>query len=177
MLCQECQKRPANVHFTQITNQETKTSHLCEQCAREKGGFAFQVQTPFSIHSLLPGLLETEAPPAGPDEPACKVQCEQCGLTYAQFGKIGRFGCDRCYSAFDGRLRSLFRRVHGTAKHAGKVPARAGVLFKIQRGISELRRELQFHVDREEFEQAALVRDRIRRLERELAEGGQDNGP
>jgi protein arginine kinase activator len=177
MLCQECRERPANVHLTQIINQEKTTRHLCEQCAQEKGGFAFQVQTPFSIHSLLPGLLETEGLPAGPAEVACKVQCEQCGLTYAQFGKIGRFGCDGCYSAFNGRLRSLFRRVHGAAKHAGKVPARAGVRLKIQRGIGELRRQLQLHVDREEFEQAAAMRDRIRQLERELTGGGPDSGP
>lgn len=177
MLCQECQKRPANVHLTHIINQEMKTSHLCEQCAREKGGFTFEAPTPFSIHNLLPGLLETEAPPDGQALPACKVQCEQCGLTYAQFGKIGRFGCDRCYGAFNSRLRSLFRRVHGAAEHAGKVPARAGIQFRIQRGIGELRRQLQLHVDREEFEQAAVLRDRIRRLERELAGGGRDDGP
>ncbi|MBT9171689.1 MAG: Protein-arginine kinase activator protein [Syntrophomonadaceae bacterium] len=177
MLCQECQKRPANVHLTQIINQEKKTRHLCEQCAREKSGFTFQAQKPFSIHSLLPGLLETEAIPAGTAETACKVQCEQCGLTYAQFVKIGRFGCGSCYNTFNSRLCSLFRRVHGASLHAGKVPARAGILFKIKRGIGEQRRQLQIHVNREEFEQAAVVRDRIRRLEQELAGGGQDSGP
>jgi protein arginine kinase activator len=65
--------------------------------------------------------------------------------------------------------------VHGAAEHAGKVPARAGSKFKIQRGIGELRRKLQLHVAREEFEQAAVIRDRIRQLERELT-GGRDSG-
>ena len=37
MLCQECNKRPATLHFTKIVNGEKTEFHICESCAREKG--------------------------------------------------------------------------------------------------------------------------------------------
>jgi len=178
MLCQECQKRPANIHLTQMVNNQQSTRHLCEQCAQEKGALAFKVNPPFSIHNLLAGLLGMDVPPACPaGDAGVRVQCEGCGLTYAQFGQIGRFGCSRCYSAFNVRLLPLFRRVQGSAQHVGKLPTRAGGLFKMRRDIEELRQQLQNHVAREEFEQAAVVRDRLRQQERDLAGGGNDCGP
>ncbi|MBS3948779.1 MAG: UvrB/UvrC motif-containing protein [Dethiobacter sp.] len=177
MLCQECQKRPASVHLTQIVNNQQSALHLCELCAQEKGALTFKAHPPFSIHNLLAGLLGMEVPPACPAaDTAARVQCDNCGLTYAQFGQIGRFGCSSCYGAFNIRLLPLFRRVHGSAQHVGKLPSRAGGLFKMRRDIEDLRRQLQEHVTREEFEQAAVVRDRLRQQERELAGGGSDGG-
>ncbi len=173
MLCQECNKRPATVHLTKIINNEKETFHLCEQCAREKGEFDFTAPAPFSIHSLLTGLLNMELPQAG-QGPGCqvKMQCEGCGLTYAQFGQIGRFGCSSCYRAFKERLAPLLRRIHGSTQHAGKVPQRAGGSIRLRREIEVLRSRLQSCVDREEFEEAAALRDEIRQLEASLGEGG-----
>lgn len=173
MLCQDCQKRPATVHVTQIVNDEKNEQHLCEQCAREKGEFQFDAQPPFSIHNLLTGLMNMDAQPAGQviGYPT-KIQCENCGLTYAQFGQIGRFGCSRCYTTFGERLLPLMRRIHGSTQHVGKVPARAGGAIKLRRSIDDMRGQLQNLIAREEFEQAAQLRDKIRQLEAKIADGG-----
>ena len=37
MLCQECGKKPATLHFTKIVNGEKTEFHICESCASEKG--------------------------------------------------------------------------------------------------------------------------------------------
>ena len=37
MICQECNQRPAALHFTKIINGEKTEVHLCEKCAQEKG--------------------------------------------------------------------------------------------------------------------------------------------
>ena len=37
MICQECNQRPATLHFTKIINGEKTEVHLCEKCAQEKG--------------------------------------------------------------------------------------------------------------------------------------------
>jgi protein arginine kinase activator len=174
LLCQECNKKRATVHLTKVINNEKETRHLCEQCAREKGDFAFISPAPFSIHNLLAGLLNTELPQAGQSPGAqVKIQCENCGLTYAQFGQIGRFGCSRCYPAFKDRLVPLLRRLHGSAQHAGKVPRRTGGVIRLRRDIGAMRHRLQACVAKEEFEEAAALRDEIRRLEASLGtEGG-----
>lgn len=177
MLCQECRKRPATVHLTQIINDEQQAEHLCEQCAREKGEFTFEYP-PFSIQNLLTGLMNLDTQPAGQvvGYTTLKVQCDGCGLTYAQFGQIGRFGCSRCYPTFGERLLPLMRRIHGSTQYVGKVPERAGGAVKLRKSIDEMRRQLQTLVAQEEFEQAARLRDQIRQLETQADAGGGYHG-
>ncbi|WP_193364675.1 UvrB/UvrC motif-containing protein, partial [Limnohabitans sp. Rim47] len=78
----------------------------------------------------------------------------------------GRFGCSECYNEFDFRLDQLLRRIHGSARHTGKIPERKGKTILIKKKIKELRNELERAVAKEEFERAAELRDRIRELER-----------
>ncbi|AGA56470.1 MAG: hypothetical protein C6W55_00770 [Thermobacillus sp.] len=169
MLCQDCGKRPATLHFTKIVNGEKSEFHFCESCARERGEMIPGTANGFSIHSLLSGLLDFEPPGGG--QAAQPLRCETCGLTYSQFSKIGRFGCSDCYRFFDGKLDPLFKRVHGNTVHVGKVPQRTGSLIRSRREIDRLKRDLQERIAREDFESAARIRDRIRELERRLADG------
>lgn len=168
MLCQECNKKPATLHFTKIVNGEKTEFHICETCARERGELIPGTPGGFSIHNLLSGLLDfdpgTSAPKSQP------LRCEHCGLTYNQFSKMGRFGCSECYRQFSERLDPLFKRVHGNIVHTGKIPKRAGGRIQHKKEIERLKRELQQLIVREEFEQAAAIRDQIRELERK-AEG------
>ncbi|MFD0590900.1 UvrB/UvrC motif-containing protein [Paenibacillus sp. GCM10027627] len=173
MYCQECGKRPATLHFTKIVNGEKTEFHICESCARERGEGIPGTPNSFSIHSLLSGLLDFNA--IGNGSPISNatpqpIRCEECGLTYTQFSKIGRFGCSSCYKAFADRLDPLLKRVHSSTVHSGKIPKRSGNLIQCKREIDGLRRDMQTYIEQEEFESAAELRDRIRELERKLAE-------
>ncbi|WP_276358189.1 UvrB/UvrC motif-containing protein [Cohnella caldifontis] len=172
MLCQECGKRPASLHFTKIVNGEKTELHICESCARERGELVPGTPSGFSIHNLLSGLLDFEQSGAhGAARTMPAVRCETCGMTYAQFSKIGRFGCSDCYKQFADKLDPLLKRVHGNTAHVGKVPKRAGGKVKAKREIDRLKQEMQSRIEREEFESAAKLRDRIRELEREMGAG------
>jgi protein arginine kinase activator len=166
VICQECGVRPATLHFTKIVNGEKSELHICELCAREKGELIPGAGNGFSIHNLLSGLLDFE--PTDTGVKPSTLRCGTCGMTYAQFGKIGRFGCSDCYRNFASRLDPLLKRVQGGKVHVGKVPRRAGGKMRTKREIERLRRELQLSVEREDFETAAHLRDRIRELEREI---------
>ncbi|PZD96889.1 hypothetical protein DNH61_05065 [Paenibacillus sambharensis] len=171
MQCQECGKKPATLHFTKIVNGEKTEFHICEACAREKGELIPGTPGGFSIHSLLSGLLDFEpAAQSGLGPKPQTIRCEECGLTYSQFSKIGRFGCSSCYRHFSGRLDPLFKRVHGNTVHVGKIPLRSGQQIQSRREIEQLKLELQEKISHEEFESAAQIRDRIRELERRLAD-------
>jgi protein arginine kinase activator len=171
MLCQECEKRPSTLHFTKIVNGEKTEFHICEACAREKGEMIPGTPNGFSIHNLLSGLLAFD-PSAAKDlgVKTIPLRCEQCGLTYAQFSKLGRFGCSSCYTHFSERLDPLIKRVHGNTGHVGKVPKRTGGLIQYKREIELLKKELLYSIEHEEFEYAATVRDQIRELEKKLIE-------
>ncbi|CAM3090120.1 UvrB/UvrC motif-containing protein [Paenibacillus sediminis] len=172
MLCQECEKRPATLHFTKIINGVKTEFHLCETCAREKGDIIPGTAGGFSIHNLLSGLLDFDPTNKGPNsaKAAPMIRCEECGMTYAQFSKIGRFGCSSCYKYFNGKLDPLLKRVHGNTVHVGKIPKRAGGHIKVKRRIDDLKQELQYSIIQEEFEKAAQLRDQIRELEKEISE-------
>lgn len=168
MQCQECGKRPATLHFTKIVNGEKTELHICETCAREKGELIPGTPSGFSIHNLLSGLLDFDPPTPGSVAKQAVTKCDTCGMTYTQFSKIGRFGCSNCYKQFAERLDPLLKRVHGSTVHVGKVPKRAGGRLKTKREIDRLKKEMQGRIEREDFETAAQLRDRIRELEKEM---------
>ncbi|MDF2962745.1 MAG: hypothetical protein K0S39_4480 [Paenibacillus sp.] len=171
MLCQECGKKQATLHFTKILNGEKTEFHICESCAREKGELIPGTPNGFSIHNLLSGLLDFDPSHSSLTSKVQPSRCEHCGLTYSQFSKVGRFGCSSCYKHFDDKLDPLFKRVHGNTVHTGKVPKRSGGLIKHKREIESLKKELLLKIQGEEFEEAARLRDEIRQLEKKVAEG------
>ncbi|TCT21046.1 protein arginine kinase activator [Melghiribacillus thermohalophilus] len=174
MECQECHQRPATVHFTQVINGNKTEVHLCEPCAQEKGYMMDQYGGDFSIGNLLSGLFNFESSPLTSGHsttftPNSGLKCEKCGMTYDEFKRTGKFGCAHCYQTFDAQIDPILRRVHsGNTRHNGKIPERMGGNLHIQRELERYRGELQDLIQREEFEKAAKIRDKIRSLENEL---------
>lgn len=169
MLCEECRKRPATVHFTKIVNDHRTEAHLCEHCARERGEFSFSFEPTFSIYNFLGGLLDHEPPFEGATSSIeLAARCANCGLSYKDFAEVGRLGCSECYEHFSSKLEPLLRRIHGSTRHAGKAPGRAGGAKRLRGELDRLREELQRSIMREEYEKAAQLRDKIRELERKL---------
>lgn len=179
MICQECNQRPAALHFTKIVNGEKTEVHLCEKCAQEKGEmFMFNGGAGFSFNNLLAGLLNIDSSFHHQSKNAFQqeeiLQCENCGMTFSQFGKIGRFGCSHCYDTFKDQLKPVLRRLHsGNWAHNGKIPKRIGGGIHLRKRLEELKNELKDAVQKEEFEKAANIRDEIRSLEKELVENSE----
>ncbi|PLR77929.1 hypothetical protein CU633_08495 [Bacillus sp. V3-13] len=176
MICEDCNQRPATMHFTKIVNGEKTEVHLCEKCAQEKGDmFMFNSGSGFSINNLLAGLLNVE--PAFPQSTKPQydqddiVQCENCKMTFPQFAKVGRFGCANCYDTFKEQLKPILRRLHsGNWSHNGKIPKRIGGSIQLRRKLDSLKQNLQELISKEEFEKAAQVRDEIRLVEKSMNE-------
>lgn len=173
MLCPECGKRPATIHYTKIVNGEKSEFHLCEICAQNKEDYMSDFENEFSIQQLLSGLLNFDIPQSSSNHTGVHVnnephRCPHCGLTYKQFGKLGRFGCGECYHTFQGYLDPLFRKMHGHTIHRGKIPMRAKGELKIRRDLEQLKEKLTQKIAAEEFEEAAHLRDQIRALQERL---------
>lgn len=176
MICQECNERPATLHFTKINNGEKTVFHLCERCAQEKGDtFIMNAGSAFSFNHLLAGLLSME----DAFKPAQQTplyheeikQCSECSMTFKQFVEVGRFGCARCYEAFEDQIKPILRRLHSSNyTHNGKIPARIGGDIHLRKNIEQLKQQIIDLVSHEEFEKAAEIRDQIRLLEKQLAD-------
>jgi len=167
MLCDNCGKEPAKVHYKEIKDDKTIEFNLCEKCAEEKGLHLSPKKHPFSISNILAGMAEEVG--------SSSAKCQGCGLTYAEFRETGRLGCSECYGAFKEQLRPMLRRIHGSNSHAGKSPrSTEGMLEKI-REIEDLKVALRQAIEKEDFEKAAEIRDKIKELEA-LGESGPEGG-
>ncbi len=171
MLCQNCQQRPATVHLTKIVNFAKTEMHLCEVCAKAAGselGIIFG--TNFTFQNLIAGLLGDDSMEIDQQQPSVgkELSCPNCGLTFSDFKNSGLLGCGECYQYFQTGLEPLLKKVHGSIAHTGKVPRRTGGKVRIRKEIQDLRRQLQQAIQKEDYEQAASLRDEIRQLEKDL---------
>ena len=164
MVCELCKQSQATVHLTEIVNDQMTELHLCEACANQKGA---QVESHFGLADLLSGLSDYGKAPESTEEVSTKT-CPTCGMTYDDFRKVGRLGCAECYVTFRRSLGSLLKRIHGSPIHVGKSPARLLKPAKIAKTeMLDLKRKLEQAIQNEEFEQAAKLRDQIRRFEQQ----------
>ena len=161
MQCDNCKKKEATVHLTQIVDSKVLKIDLCESCAKESG---VQDTAGFSLADLLVGLgAGDEIKKEGP----C-ARCPTCGLTQADFKKTGRLGCATCWETFAAGLAPLLKAMHKGDHHVGKVPTRAAHTLVISENIRLLSAELDKAVRAEKYEEAAVLRDKIRELEAKL---------
>src|SRR3989338_6929968 len=119
MQCGICANKKATVHLTEIVDEQISELHLCEDCAREK---SVQMEQQFGLADLLAGL--TDFSKQAKDVEKVKVKCNNCGLTYDDFRKLGRLGCSECYSSFREYLGALLKKIHGSNQHLGKSPVK-----------------------------------------------------
>jgi protein arginine kinase activator len=165
MVCDVCGKNPATVHLTEIIDNQMSELHLCEECARQKSN---QMEQQFGLSDLLAGMMDMEKSSSAKakDPGFVELKCPQCGLTYTDFKKIGRLGCSECYTAFRKYLVPLLKRIHGSNVHVGKSPVKiAKAMDKEKVDLQELRQQLNKAIEMEAFEEAARIRDQIRKLE------------
>jgi len=172
MVCDICGKNMATVHLTEIIDDQINELHLCEECARQKSA---QMEQQFGLSSLLAGMTEVAKP--GSETDVVTTKCPNCGLSYADFKKIGRLGCSECYTTFKKFLGPLLKRIHGSNQHFGKSPAKVTKVLKKKIDLQELRIKLQKAIEMEEFEQAASIRDQIKEMEKKSAQDNSQDQP
>lgn len=170
MKCEMCHANEATVHLTQVVDGTVRKLHLCETCAAESG---LDVQNPMSIADLFLGL--------GPAPETARTgdggECPQCHLRRSDFKKTGRLGCPFCYTYFREELAPMLKAMHRGERHVGKRPALEEAASRHAAALAELRRKLEEAVGAENYEEAARLRDEIRRLSGEPAPGADGKAP
>lgn len=157
MKCQKCTKA-ATLHITEVLGEDQfEELHLCEECAHkylyepQKGGG--------QKGAVAAGGEETE------DAGMLNRECPVCGIKFVEFRNTGRLGCPHDYQEFRDELTPLLENIHGETKHAGKSPRRLPQNKQTQSELIQLRKQLLQAVNKEAYEDAARIRDRIKKLE------------
>lgn len=162
-LCERCKKAQATFHLTNIEQTGDKVEkHLCESCAMQEG--LLQIQKPtVNVNDVIEGFVESAKGQSGA---LGNLYCEHCGMTYVEFRNQGLLGCPHDYDAFREPLAPLIARAQdGGEHHVGKTPKSLGQQRTTQQDLRRLRRQLDEAVAAEDYERAADLRDRIKKME------------
>jgi protein arginine kinase activator len=156
--CERCGKE-ATVHLTEISSGQKTEKHLCEECAAAEG---ITIKAHVPLAKLLEGLgLQSAA-----EKELARLKCDVCGISFLEFRQQQLLGCPNDYRVFEEVLAPLLERAHeGASVHAGKVPANAAQSERRQNELLRLRGRLKEAIAREDYEEAAELRDRIKTLE------------
>ena len=191
MLCENCGKREANVRYTQIINGDKKEMNLCEECSEKLGIGNVDFKMPISFSSFLGDFFdEFENNTLLPElDPIKQLTCDSCGMTFEDFMNTGKFGCSNCYNIFESKIDPILKNIHGANRHVGRLgkigPAtnlkeqeeqiensKIEITEKEEKTKKEvneedkLKQELQKAIKEERYEDAAKLRDEIKKKEK-----------
>jgi protein arginine kinase activator len=159
MKCQKCTKQ-ATLHITEVLSEEQfEDLHLCEECANK-----------YLYEPSQKGLLGKGGLMGGGEESdeitaLNQRECPECGIKFVEFRNSGRLGCPHDYQEFREELATLLENIHGETRHCGKTPRHFPQNKQTQTELAQLRKQLQQAINKEAYEEAARIRDRIRQIE------------
>lgn len=180
MLCSICKSREANIFYTEIVGGVKKEQYLCEECAAENT--SLRLKLPFGgqeislgglLSGMLEGAMEREEQQEENEAPKSHVSCSGCGLTFDEFKQSGQFGCAKCYQSFGKLLNRNLRNIQGADTHSGKQPKNKVAAAEFDSDTEKLPEldeseklsmQLEQAIEREDYEMAAVLRDRLRAL-------------
>jgi len=172
MICKNCNKNEATFHYTEIINGIKKEIALCDECRNKLGISSLDFNIPLGIPDFFSDFFE-ESSFLPEIEEVKKVKCKDCGITYDEFIDGGRVGCSNCYTTFENKLDAILKNIHGSNFHKGRILNSPKIKKQTNieqhsksNEIQELKNKLKELVKEEKYEEAAKIRDEIKKLEK-----------
>lgn len=192
MLCDNCGKKEANVRYWENINGKKRELNLCDECSKKLGIGQIDFSMPIGISSFLGGFMEDfQTKEFMPMLNELKtLKCNSCGYTFDDIINTGRLGCKDCYDIFQDRLDPIIKKIQGDNRHVGRIgkiidskidnindDKEESMKKDIKNGenskednkelskIEKLQEELKKAIAEEKYEEAAKIRDEIKKLE------------
>ena len=169
MNCESCKNKHATVFYAD----ESGGRHaLCQACAQSLGKISpyspadeeadckLFIPSPTLVSLLEPRPMRLYSA-QGAD--AARNICPYCSTSLESAREKGRVGCPECYTVF---ADALFPASSSPEKAPGaRMPSSYRALIDRTRNIAELKTKIKIAVEAENYELAATLRDKIRKLE------------
>lgn len=159
--CDGCGRVGVTVQVYQTRGTEYHELWLCGHCADAIGVDASNAEPAPTAGELLSGLVHRPT-----------RSCPECGTTFKQIRRTGMVGCAECYRAFRARIIPLIRPATGRVQHIGRFPERLEAFKRLFVDREHYRQELDEAVELEDYERAALLRDKINEISGSHGEDG-----
>ncbi|GAB4237494.1 MAG: UvrB/UvrC motif-containing protein [Chlamydiales bacterium] len=156
--CSECRK-PIAVRYTEVVGKNITHTIMCNDCP----------QLQHRLHGLP---IVSQQTPQGTELGLC---CGECGTTLDAIKMGSNLGCNHCYEVFDDILIKELRDAKKVSRHVasakppshyhmGRAPGESKEMSASLRLLA-LNEALNETLSREDYEQAAWLRDQIKAIE------------
>ncbi len=161
--CDLCGEHEACVVVKQMDEGQIRELSVCQDCAD-----LCEVNVPAKLIDLLlegtkvlVGADEETEPHTRPEheQGGGESRCPACRMRVSHFRKTGRLGCATCYETWQGLVDPMLFGMHRSLQYMGKAPQEPAV------DPARLRGKLALAIADEDYEQAAVLRDRLRAME------------
>jgi len=168
MLCDKCKKNPAKIFLTKIDAGSTNKYNLCEECAAELASEMNPTKFLFNLPQLVAEMFGISIANISENPLEDLLTCSECGYSYKDFKSTGVLGCSRCYESFSDQIEPIIKSMQNSYEHTGRAIKKDESKITHAMEIAKLKKQLQEHVLLEQYEEAAVVRDQIRALEKKM---------
>ena len=162
MKCQMCKKNEAVIFIHQIVNNNKTVIKLCEACALLSGfieGKDSEIDFDLS-NFIFSGLTFHDKK----KESRLHKTCPMCGTALSSIVNDKKCGCSECYTVFRSELKRRLKEHLKIIFHKGKYPKRLKTYKTYLFDLRILKDKLKKAVCDEDYESAALLRDKIKLL-------------
>lgn len=161
--CNEC-KRPLAVCYTQIIGDKMSRVVMCADCPH--------------LERRLYGTIRKEPVPEKQDANVLDLECGNCGTKLEEVRTGHELGCPTCYDVFADVIINDLTNAHFISSHltsnkktmplhVGRMPGEVAEINPTLRLIA-LNEALDEMLIREDYEQAALLRDQIKTFKEKM---------
>lgn len=176
MKCDFCHVNEAAIHLIKIQDGKVERINICRECAED---FSFLDDGDFynNFSRILYKFFNRDSSDiiSRTDNKVWKklnisrnLKCPYCGIDLKTIKKTGKAGCGYCYSELKHVLFPIIKSIQGSLENKGKIPFNTTRKIKLEKSLRDLKHKLQSEIIIENFEEAARIRDRIKKLEKNI---------
>ena len=164
MLCDLCKKNPAAIHIEKHNGEKKTQLKVCCECAGIEGLTPENLNGE-SLQKLINGIYSMHNQNAS--------KCLTCDTDSETFERTGKVGCPDCYTYLSQNINIQSWQKTPHCKHIGKTPynytIKPSVIENDEEAIDVLEQKLVFCISEEDYEKAAILRDRIEEMKKAIS--------
>lgn len=182
ILCSRCNKNNAEVFMTSIINGKKVEEILCLECALQKEEVGFMIKHDPQFQQIVEQAIKMKSMDGNRVINVGKAievnkttnlelleDCPVCGTDLEHIKKTGLAGCANCYNIFEKEMDRILNIKRITNAYKGRMPQHMVENKGQEATVSQLiilKQKLQDSINKEEYEQASLLKAQIVKLEK-----------
>ena len=172
MKCSVCKNNNAVIHIREYTDIGVRKINLCLECALKRGLNTAVDNIDLLLADIIKKVLNISSNNNKSGKRSVKSSvsliCPSCGTTLHDFSKELKVGCPVCYTVFEKIIDLVIYNNNNSLSYLGELPEDIKKVTLQRSKLRNLKLELKKSLDLEEYMKAAIIRDKINKLKKNI---------